>query len=65
MNDYMRGKIEACIELSDGDAEKFKQDVIKVTGLTDQGFHNLNMTDVAFDMLNRGEDLNEIMDAVL
>ena len=65
MNDIMRGKIEACLELCECDAEKFRAYVMATTGLTQQGFHNLNLTDVAFDMLNRGEDLEAIMDAVL
>lgn len=65
MNDIMRGKIEACIELCEGDAEKFRSYVIATTGLTVQGFHHLNMTDVAFEMLKRGESVDDVIEAVM
>jgi hypothetical protein len=65
MNDVMRGKIEACLELSEGREYKFKKDVMKVTGLTDGGFHLLNITDVAYAMLRRGEKLETVINTVL
>ena len=65
MNNMMRGKIEACIELSDGNAEQFRFNVLKTTGLTFEGFHNLNATDVAYEMLMRGESIDDVIKAVL
>ena len=65
MNNMMRGKIEACIELSDGNAEQFRFNVMKTTSLTFEGFHNLNATDVAYEMLKRGESINDVINATL
>jgi len=65
MNNFFRGKIEACIELSEGDAEKFKKWSIKVTSLTDQGFHQLTITDTAYQMLKRGESISATINATL
>lgn len=65
MNDLFRGKVEACLELSNGDQEVFKTNVMKVTSLTDKGFHELNMTDVAYEMLKRGESVDNAINAVL
>lgn len=64
MNDIMRGKIEACIELSDCDAEKFKRDVMKVTGFTEKGFNNCAVTSVAYNMLKRNESINAVINTV-
>lgn len=64
MNTTMAVKIETCIELCNGNANTFKKNVLKVTSLTDKGFHELGMTDVAFNMLQRKESIRDILNAV-
>lgn len=65
MNDFFRGKIEACIEISDGDPQKFKKMVMRVTGISPSGFKVLPMTSKAFLMMKRKEKLGDIIDAVV
>jgi hypothetical protein len=62
MNDVMRGKIEACLELSEGREYKFKKDVMKVTGLTDGGFHLLNVNDVDIRYAQTWREVRDCVD---
>lgn len=65
MNTILATKIETCLELCNSDPDAFKKYVLKVTSLTDKGFHDLNRTDVAFEMLKRGESVEDTIKAVI
>ncbi|MNP09234.1 hypothetical protein D3C76_1013270 [compost metagenome] len=60
MNVIMRTKIETCLELSRG-AKDFRTKVFKVTGLTDQGFKGLALTQVTFERLTKGDKKADIL----
>ena len=70
MNQIMAAKIEACLEVCFGTtpekrAETFKRFVFKATGLTEQGFNELGLTQVTYDLLKGGEhSTKEILDIV-
>jgi len=65
MNDIMRGKIEACIELSDGDAKTFRKIAMKVTGLTTIGFNSIESLNKAYRMLDDGRSINDTIHCCL
>jgi hypothetical protein len=60
MNDWMSGKIEACIEISEGSSENFKTLVMKTTELTSEGFHNMKPLNKAYKMMEQKNDINTI-----
>jgi hypothetical protein len=65
MNNFTLGKIESCIEISNGDHNEFKRLVKKTTSLTDIGFHSCGVTDVAYKMMKRKEKIEDIIKAVI
>lgn len=65
MNDWMSGKIEACIEVSEGSSEKFKALVLKTTDLTGEGFHEMQPLNKAYQMMEQGYDIDSICKTVL
>lgn len=65
MNDWMSGKVEACIEISEGSPEKFKALVLKTTDLTSEGFHEMKPLNKAYQMMEKGQDIDTICKTVL
>ena len=55
MNDYMKGKVETCLELCSS-ANDFENKVKLVTGLTTSGFDNMECLVKAKEMMTTGID---------
>jgi hypothetical protein len=65
MNEFMSGKIEACIEISEASPEKFKELTLKTTNLTSDGFHKMEKLNKAYQMMEQGFDVDTICKTVL
>lgn len=66
MNEIMKAKIETCLELTVGAtpqkrADKFRADVLKVTGITSIRFRDLELTHLTYSRLAAGHPSVEIL----
>lgn len=61
MSIIFRTKIEVCLELSDGDPDKFKHNVLKTTGLSESEFHIRTLTSAPYRILQQGQSIKHVV----